>query len=979
MSNPAERNDWLELKRLFEQVVELSSDGQQRFLKEIPSALRARVEALLGADEQADSVFDKPVIAVAALGNFPQDPGELETLVSTARCESLVGQQFGHYQLEGVLGRGGMGVVYRAMDTQLERPVAVKILRPEWIGHADGRRRFHREAKTASLLNHPNIVTIHNMGQCQVFGSELDFLVMEYVEGQTLRQMLAARRLSEDEVRQYAIQIADAIQAAHQAGILHRDLKPANVMVTEKRVAKVLDFGLAKSWQQRDQTSLTGEAIVGTTAYMSPEQANGRELDPRSDIFAFGAMLYEMLTGRLAFPGESSASIVAAILRDQPEPVPGISAEMRKVLWRCLEKDPDARFPSAADLKLSLEECGNGEKRGSSKLRPLDRWMRRLGAAAAVVAVLFAGWVFWAGSGKSVRDWKPVSISSYAGTQIFPSLSPDGNSLAFMWNGERQDNTDIYVRRIGPGNPFRLTRDPAADRNPVWSPDGKWIVFERVGEKGFAAILLVPDFGGVERKIFEIYLPEFSGTIPKATLCWTGDGKYLIVAGRKSVEAPSRLYAVSVEDGSSRPLTTPPNGWLGDGDPALSPDGRMIAWTRTKSFGISEVYAARVADHLASVEEPRPFTSDQMEAAGVAWLPNGQGIVFSSNRAGRRTLWRFPVPDGSLSSFFQRHKPEELLQLGEDTLTPTISAAGRRLAYSTVTVITQVGRITLPPEGAKRAIAIEEEDAFITSAGSELHPQYSPDGKRIAFTSTRSGSAQIWVSDADGLNATQLTALPNGSAGGERWSPDGRKLAFGARMAGRAGVYVVDADGGPPKPLVVQSAPSQVPNWSSDGRYIYFASPRNGVSQIWRIPVSGGKAVQITRHGGFAAIESADGRYLYYAKDRGLRSPIWRVPVNGGEEVQVLEPLAQSRNFTLSREGIYYISQSGSATYGDFIFDNKPSTIRFLDFTTGAAETVAQVRKQVSFGLSVSPDGRHLLFGVVGHTRSEIRVVDGIW
>ena len=413
-----------------------------------------------------------------------------------------------------------MGVVYKARDTRLNRSVAIKVLPADKVSDPERKRRFIQEARAASALNHPNIITLYDIGS----ESGIDFIVMEYVAGKTLDQRIPRKGMRLNEALKLAIQIADALAKAHSAGIIHRDLKPTNVMVTEDGVVKVLDFGLAKLTElvategtTRTRLSQTEEGmIVGTLSYMSPEQAEGKKVDARSDIFSFGALLYEMVSGQKAFEGDSKLSTLAAILNQEPKPISQLVADvppdLEKIINRCLRKDPGRRFQHMGDVKVELEELK--EDSGSSTLagtppavRPARRMWVGAGAALVVVAVAVAVWLFRGSDIKPAAAPEVVPLTSYAGFERSPSFSPDGNQVAFSWNGEKQDNFDIYVKLIGSPTPVRLTTDPADDLSPAFSPDGRSIGFVRVS-KEHATFIVIPAIGGPERIVAEVAVPE---------------------------------------------------------------------------------------------------------------------------------------------------------------------------------------------------------------------------------------------------------------------------------------------------------------------------------------------------------------------------------------------------------------------------------------------------------------------------------------
>ena len=496
--------------------------------------------------------------------------------------DRMTGQTIGHYKILEQLGAGGMGVVYKALDTHLDRFVAIKVLPPEKVADAERKRRFVQEAKAASALNHPNIITIYDIAS----ENGIDFIAMEYVPGKALNQLIPRKGLPLSDSLKYAIQIADALAAAHAAGIIHRDLKPGNVMVSgaEGRpgLVKVLDFGLAKLTDKteggqaeftetirQDDAPSTGEgAIVGTISYMSPEQAEGKKVDARSDIFSFGALLYEMVTGQRAFQGDSKLSTLSAILREEPKPasqvVEGLPRELERIIARCLRKSPERRFQAMPDLKVALEELKE-ESDSGTLMRPapvtVRRGNRRLVWAAVLLTILTLGvgalWFVRSTAKAPEAILHAVPLTTYPGFQGEPTFSPDGNQVAFAWDGEKRDNGDIYIKLIGTGGPpLRVTTDQAADYSPAWSPDGRFIAFLRELSGERAAVLLIPALGGPEHKVAEILTTGFllgpsSGMVARRQLA--GDQRQRFPHGaRRVVSAIDRHRREAAPDLSAR-------------------------------------------------------------------------------------------------------------------------------------------------------------------------------------------------------------------------------------------------------------------------------------------------------------------------------------------------------------------------------------------------------------------------------------------
>lgn len=884
----------------------------------------------------------------------------------------MIGRTLDHYRIESKLGEGGMGVVYKARDVHLNRTVAVKVLPPEKIADPDRRERFVREARAASALNHPNIVAIYDIRSEE----GVDFIVMEHVEGRTLDEAIPPKGMRVGDALKCAVQIADALARAHGAGILHRDIKPSNVMLTGEGRVKILDFGLAKLADPVESSPdaptmtrpLTQEGVVvGTASYMSPEQAEGREVDARSDIFSFGTVLYEMLTGRKPFAGDSWLAILTRILREDPTPpcqlVPEIPPELEKAVLRCLRKDPARRYQTMADLKVALEDLETESAVESHPALPTaarvpSSWRRWVWAALAPVLVAAAFFAWRARRAPtSGEPFRAVALTTFSGVERYPSLSPDGDEVAFTWNGPQQNNDDIYVQRIGSGSPLRLTTDPASDFNPVWSPDDRWIAFLRGNSAGPMSpvrfdLVLVPPLGGPERRLAEIRAREVAW--PAQTyLAWCPDASCLVVTDSPGEEKPDALFVVSVETGEKKQLTRPQPPTLADTSPAVSPDGRALVFRRTVSYSIGEMYLLALDEGIAAAGEPERRTSAAFNADYPAWLPGGKEILLSA----RGGLWRLPV--------FEEDPPARLPFVGEDGVSPVVShprpGKPSRLVYARSFIDENIWRIEAPAPGAP---ATSPPTVAISSTRAEIHPQFSPDGRRVVFTSTRSGPWEIWVSDPDGGNAVKLTSMDASNTGGPSWSPDGRWIVFGSDQPGQFDLYVIAATGGKPRRLTSDPAFDQGAIYSKDGKWLYFTSNRTGQFQIWRMPATGGDAIQLTRNGGWIVSEAPDGAHLYYIDIPMTPKPVWRVPAAGGQPVKIVDGVF-GWFFRAAEKGIYYADRPDGET-----------RLRFYDFATGRSTTLAGNLGQIDFAPGISPDGRTILYSQIDSTVDDLMLVE---
>jgi eukaryotic-like serine/threonine-protein kinase len=939
---------WNRIEEIFHEALALEPHDRAEYVQTAcghDDGLRERVESLLAQDK-----------SLAALDG---------AVAGRARI--------GPYQLVRKLGAGGMGEVYLAHDTRLARQVAVKILPREFSSDAERRGRFLREAKAASALNHPNIVTVHDFGSER----EIDYLVMEYVSGKPLDRLIPHNGLKVREALHYGMQIADAVGYAHAGGILHRDLKPANVMVTGNGTVKVVDFGLAKvitgdvtrSIETRDGM------ILGTAAYMSPEQAEGKPLDACSDIFSFGSMLYEMVTGRRPFHRDSVASTIAAIVHDEPEPVSvaadDVPAPLGAVIERCLRKDPGQRFASMAEVKAALENVRNdlNQSRAASPslAAPKQDGRRRwFSAGALLIGLIVAGGLGWLyvrtrNTGPSQQDSQPkvVALTTYTGFVHSPTFSPDGERVAFAWSGPEEGTDHIYIKLLGENEPQRLTKSTAEESAPAWSPDGRWIAFLRSLPGERQGVFLVPAIGGPERKVAEVNTVA-SISLSGPGVSWHPGGKWLAVADRSSFAEDEAMFLLSIETGEKRRLTSPPAGSVGDVEFAVSPDGNRIVFSRGYAGGVQELYLLELAADLNPKAPPKRITWFNRYSGTAAWMPDGRSILFASGSWQNLTLWRMNVPpfEGGASG-----KAEQAPFGREGAIEPAVSRQGR-IAYRQFMFDADIWRLELR-RGKNGPEVVGLPKRLISSTRLDHDPGYSPDGKRIAFASDRSGTDEIWVCDNDGSNAVQLTSFGGPYTADPVWSADGKWIYFQSRGE----MYRISAEGGGASHL--GSLTHEVPHgataagWQDNG--LYSARDSLGVMQVWRkAAAAGGPALQITHNGGEFQYESSDRQFIYYMKpthaDPEVRS-LWKMPVAGGEERELVENVYDNC-FDFVKDGIYFIAHQ-----------MRPE-VQFLSFATGRTMTVATARTIV-WGFSVSPDGRWLLYSELVPFRANLMLVDG--
>ena len=882
----------------------------------------------------------------------------------------MIGQSLGRYRIDAKLGEGGMGVVYKALDTQLGRAVAIKVLPPDTVADPERKRRFIQEAKSASALNHPAIVTVHDFAE--VDGQA--FIVMEYLPGATLDQIIPPNGLAPHVVLKYAAQMADALAKAHEAGILHRDLKPSNVLITEDGRAKILDFGLAKlleiesSHSQTTMAATDAGVIVGTAAYMSPEQAEGKKLDARSDIFSFGSVLYEMVTGRKAFRGDSRLSVLHKVVTEQPvspSQISGaISVDLEKAILRCLRKDPSRRFQSMADLRVALEDLSSESDAAvvPQRKRTLPMW---LPIVAAVVVIAGIGYVIVQQRSPAPAAAEPlhaVPITALQGALRMPSLSPDGAHVVFRWTGPTDTNSDLFVQQIGvAAPPLRLTTAPEFDYAPSWSPDGRAIAFLRGGASGgMGEVRVVPPLGGPERKVAEINNQMTLYRPP--SLAWCPDSSCLVVTDSMSGERSSVIVSVAIDTGEKRQLSFGSTPVL-DLDPMVSPDGRWLVFRRDTTPFTGDYYRLPMKGRESTGGDPVRLTTSRSAGdspAKAAWTPDSRAIIFSA----RGALWR--------ADAIEPGTRERLPYVGEDGRDPSLAAVrdgSVRLVYVRSTIDSNVWRLTLPAAGVATTAAPEP---VARSPRFEHLPNVSPDGKRVLFLSNRSGDSEFWVADTDGGNMLQLTTLAS-LPGFGRWSPDASMIAFHSDPQGRPDILVMPTQGGAPRTVTANFEGGAYPSFSRDGRWIYFANNKD--QRVWKIAPTGGEPVPVTSNAGSVSIESVDGRDLYYL-DTATPAGLWRQPLSGGAPTKLLDGVINSC-FDVIAGGIYYLDRDrATPATTNLINQSRTARLQYYDFATRRSTLIAPELGAVNLGLSASSDGRTLFFARTDASADELMLVE---
>jgi len=841
----------------------------------------------------------------------------------------MIGQYLKHFKIESQLGAGGMGVVYLAKDTHLNRLVALKLLPPELLKDPSRRQRFAQEAKSASALNHPNIITIYDIDSADVDGTPVDFIAMEYVAGKTLEKLIGVHGMPARQALAVASQIAGALAAAHSAGIIHRDLKPGNVMVTAAGLVKVLDFGLAKQQDGAPETpdafaptrtmvldELLSEkgAIIGTLAYMSPEQAESQKLDGRSDIFSFGSVLYEMLTGRRAFTAGSKLSMLGAIVHADPPPLTPranrLESELERIMLRCLKKDPERRWQSMSDLKIELDEL---EEHATSLLQqPPDRAKDQvpvpvtnrqwLWPALTAVISLFAGGLLW----QQFTTAKPAHyqrITFRRGDISAARFAPDGQTIVYSaeWDGGA---SQIYSTIAG-----------SRESRPLGLPGAQLLSVSSGGE---LAILLnnsngtlarVPLAGGEPRQILE--------NVTEAD--WSPDGKSLAIV--RSVDGKSRLeFPVGTVLYERR--GRPPHGVK------VSPKGDAIAFY---DFDLESLDYAITTVDLAG--NRRILSRGWKGTSGLGWSARGDEVWFNTSVAGGDPAMRAVTMAGKVREVTEAPVWLNLLDIGRD---------GRMLLTE---VSNRMGMRALLP-GAK-----EEKDLswLDTSQARDI----SADGKVLLFLELSYGDGRnpaIYIRKTDGSPAVHI-----GDGVRAALSPDGKWVASTVRGQGGSQLMLLPSGPGEARSLTAQGMRYESAEWFPDGTQILFiGAGKDRPARLFAQDSRGGKPVPITPEGITGCCVSPDGQQVL-AKNKGR---FLLYPVKGGEPKSLAEAAG---NETPIR---WHAS-------GDSIFVGRMGKINIdllrLDARTGAKTVVRELRPPdpvgvTSSSVTVTPDGSSYAF-----------------
>ena len=903
------------------------------------------------------------------------------------KAELKSGQIIGAYEIVSFISRGGMGEVYLAQDRRLSRKVALKILPAAFTKDNERLRRFEQEARAASALNHPNIITIY-----EILKTGANHLIAtEFVEGETLRQRFSRSQLTLTESLNCAIQVADALAAAHKAGIVHRDIKPENIMLRPDAYVKVLDFGLAKLAEQSSavppEEALTRQVrtgsgvVMGTAGYMSPEQARGREVDTRSDVFSLGAVIYEMVAGRKPFEGETPSDTLAAILKTDPAPISDLiqdaPAELVRIVHKSLRKDREERYQVIKDLLLDLralkqdlefqEKLGTGRPsrpvittRVAAPLTPQTGEVRsaistitdsltieikrhRVAAtiAMALVALVLAagGYALYKSLRRSPTHFQSTTVTrlTNSGKVIDATLSPDGRYVVYVLSDARKQS--VWIRQVSTANDKIIV--PPADVGLFGitiSRDGNDLYYAIKQNLDRGTLYRIPLLGGMPVKVLE----GIDGPVS-----FSPDGKRMaLIRANLPVEGESALV-IANSNGSDerilakrkRPAAFAPIFFTG---PSWSTDGDLISATVSNVTGPSHVFLFRVSDgkEIDLTPAGQPFIGR------TQWLPDMSGLlVIAGASPAEAQVWFLSYPDGALrpvTNDLEQHRDIGLSDAADKFV--TVLASG-------------LVNVWVVPEGdTKRAVQLAVGNlSFYGSGGNTV--SWTPDG-RIVFASNESSTIDIWIMNADGTQRKQLTSNA-GKNIGPVVSADGRYVVFTSSRSGLAAIWRMNIDGSNPIQLT-HGQGEWLPTITPDSKWVLYSTLGTAKPTVWKVSMDGGAAVELVSKASSNPMVSPDGKFVayLYPDSADVFAPANRIaiiPFEGGEPTKTFSFLAGSRVLTLAQ----WSADGKSILYT--VTNNNATNVWSQPVAGGEAKQITDFKDSLMNGFAWSTDGKNLV------------------
>lgn len=898
---------WKQVGEIFDAATALRPEERSSFLDQAcgeDEALRSQVQSLLELEERAGGFLDRGAMEDVARG------------LAGEKAQSLIGQRLGHHELLSLIGAGGMGEVYRARDLALKRHVAIKVLPSSSLHDVERLQRFRQEAHAASALTHPNIITIHEIGNAD----GVHFIVSEYIEGETLRERLKRGRLDANDVVAVTTQIADGLAAAHSVGVVHRDIKPENIMLRPDGLVKILDFGLAKLNERRvvdlsmDARLKTRDGVVlGTTRYMSPEQVRGLTVDERTDVWSLGVVSYEMLAGRAPFEGQTNSDVIAQILEREPAPLssPAFSApaELQLIVSKALHKNPDDRYPAVKDMLFDLKRSGAAESLSRQKVGKTPTLALMVVFAAAVSGAAYLAYRVYQRTPVSRPSLQPSlsRVTFDQGLQSEPTWSPDGRFIAY--SSDKGGNFDIHVQPIGGGDAVQVTHSSAPDWQPDWSPDGTQIVFRSEREGG--GIFTVPVLGGREQKISAFgYQPR-----------WSPDGSQILFAD--ILARTAKLFVVKPGNEPREVLADFMKGLDSTVDSfAWHPDGQRISILGSNGFWTAPL------NGNTPVKSQHPERVDMDMVEEFRWGPAGDVLYFQGSSRGVRNLWRVAVDRHSLQP---RGRPERLTTGSGPDKNIALSPDGTKLAFTSRIENVRVWSLPFNARAGKLAGAGQP----VTAAG--VMPCFldmTRDGKKLVYIARRTGTIRLELREKlleDGPE--RVLTVKEYPFFCPRWSPDGTRVAYQLptwilpdRPKVSPATVILSVDGGEEQKLTSGDGKGDgIPfDWSADGKWVLATTNlgKPGLSSLALLPVSAAPHAETEARPIVSDPErslyqgrlSPDERWLCFGALGKGGYTVYVVSVSGGRWMPITadNEWADKPRWSPDGRAIYFVSRRGT-------------------------------------------------------------------